>query len=47
MEAEEAWKVAHVDEDWNMELWGADAEALARRARRFEDFAAAALALRP
>ena len=43
---DEAWAAAHVDEDWNMQLWGADEEALARRARRFEDFRAAALALR-
>ena len=42
---DEAWAAAHVDEDWNMQLWGEDEEALARRARRFEDFRAAALAL--
>lgn len=42
---EDAWAAAHVDEDWNMQLWGEDEEALARRARRFEDFRAAALAL--
>lgn len=42
---EDAWAAAHVDEDWNMQLWGEDAEALARRARRFEEFRAAALAL--
>lgn len=40
-----AWAAAHVDEDWNMLLWGEDAEALARRARRFEEFRAAALVL--
>jgi chaperone required for assembly of F1-ATPase len=43
--AEEAWAAAHVDEDWNMLLWGEDAEALARRARRLAEFRAAALAL--
>ncbi|HEX2258046.1 MAG TPA: ATP12 family protein [Afifellaceae bacterium] len=42
---DDAWAAAHVDEDWNMELWGEDAEALSRRARRFEEFRAAALAL--
>lgn len=42
---EEAWAAAHVDEDWNMALWGEDCEALARRARRFEEFRTAALAL--
>jgi chaperone required for assembly of F1-ATPase len=40
-----AWQAAHVDEDWNMQLWGEDAEALNRRAARFEEFRAAALAL--
>ena len=42
---EEAWTAAHVDEDWNMLLWGEDSEALARRARRLEECRAAALAL--
>jgi chaperone required for assembly of F1-ATPase len=41
----EAWQAAHVDEDWNMQLWGEDAEALNRRAARLEEFRAAALAL--
>jgi chaperone required for assembly of F1-ATPase len=45
IDAETAWAAAHVDEDWNISQWGADAEAMARRARRFEDFRAAALAL--
>ena len=40
-----AWDAAHLDEDWNISQWGADAEAMARRARRFDDFRAAALAL--
>ena len=43
--AEEAWAAAHVDEDWNIAQWGADAEAMARRAKRFEEFRAAALVL--
>jgi chaperone required for assembly of F1-ATPase len=37
----EAWGAAHVDEDWNNELWGADEEAEIRRARRFEELRAA------
>ena len=37
----QAWDAAHVDEDHQMRLWGLDAEALARRARRFEDMRAA------
>ena len=30
----EAWAAAHVEEDWNVRLWGADEEASARRAAR-------------
>jgi chaperone required for assembly of F1-ATPase len=44
-DAETAWSAAHVDEDWNISQWGEDAEAAARRAQRFVDFQAAALAL--
>jgi chaperone required for assembly of F1-ATPase len=40
--AEQAWSAAHVGEDHQMRLWGADAEALARRARRWEEMRAAA-----
>lgn len=42
---EAAWGAAHVDEDWNIAQWGEDADAKARRARRYEDFRAAALVL--
>ncbi|MGV2981388.1 ATP12 family chaperone protein [Camelimonas sp. ID_303_24] len=41
---EEAWAAAHVDEDHQIARWGEDAEAKARRSRRFADFAAAAQA---
>ncbi|MBA5777944.1 ATPase [Stappia sp. F7233] len=44
-EAEAVWSAAHVDEDWNIEQWGEDAEAAARRAARHAEFAAAALIL--
>lgn len=44
--AEEAWQAAHVDEDWNMQTWGSDEAALARRAARFADMQAAAEFLR-
>jgi chaperone required for assembly of F1-ATPase len=44
--AEQAWAAAHVDEDWNMEQWGADDPALARRALRFAEMQAACLVLR-
>src|SRR5258707_426910 len=40
-----AWTAAHVDEDWNMELWGRDELALKRRAYRFAEMTAAARVL--
>ncbi|BCJ91172.1 ATPase [Terrihabitans soli] len=39
---DEAWAAAHVDEDWNAELWGEDDEAAERRAGRFAEMQAAA-----
>ena len=39
---QEAWAAAHVDEDWNNELWGEDDEAMERRAQRFREMEAAA-----
>jgi chaperone required for assembly of F1-ATPase len=36
------WDAANLEEDWQAELWGKDAEALERRARRHAAFAAAA-----
>ncbi|MBL0372733.1 ATPase [Rhizobium sp. KVB221] len=39
--AEEAWKAAHADEDWNIRLWGTDAEAEARRRARWTEMKAA------
>lgn len=39
---EAAWEAAHVDEDWQISLWGEDEEAKARRANRKADFDAAA-----
>ncbi len=38
---DEAWTLAHVDEDWTIEHWGDDAEATARRTARRKDFDAA------
>ena len=38
---EAAWTAAHLDEDWNMELWGRDEVALAHRAVRFTEMQAA------
>jgi chaperone required for assembly of F1-ATPase len=34
---EQAWAAAHVDEDWQISRWGEDAEAAARRERRWRD----------
>ena len=45
MTPDEAWKAAHVDEDWQIAQWGEDAEAASRRSARHRDFAAAAHAL--
>ncbi|UGX87335.1 ATP12 family chaperone protein [Phyllobacterium meliloti] len=38
---DDAWKLAHVDEDWTIEQWGEDAEAAARRAIRGREMIAA------
>jgi chaperone required for assembly of F1-ATPase len=35
------WDAANLEEDWQAELWGRDAEAEARRTRRLASFAAA------
>lgn len=35
------WAAANLEEDWQAELWGKDAEALALRARRLAEFSAA------
>jgi chaperone required for assembly of F1-ATPase len=45
MTPEEAWKAAHVDEDWQIAQWGEDAEAASRRSARRRDYDAAARAL--
>lgn len=45
MSAEQAWAAAHVDEDYETSLWGADDEATARREARWREFQAAALVL--
>jgi chaperone required for assembly of F1-ATPase len=44
--AEEAWASACVDEDWNMETWGRDEDALQRRTTRRTEFDAAVLILK-
>jgi chaperone required for assembly of F1-ATPase len=45
LSAKAAWQAAHVDEDFQAERWGADAEAVARREGRCCEFEAAAIAL--
>jgi chaperone required for assembly of F1-ATPase len=42
LSAEGAWAAANVDEDWNAQLWGRDADAETRLTRRKEEFLAAA-----
>ena len=39
--AEAAWAAAHVDEDFQISQWGEDAEAAARRSRRWAEMQAA------
>ena len=39
---EGVWRAAHVDEDFNMETWGRDEQAVARREFRTKEFEAAA-----
>jgi chaperone required for assembly of F1-ATPase len=41
LEPERGWLTAHVDEDWQIERWGEDAEAFERRNRRKQEFDAA------
>ena len=38
----EAWKLAHLDEDWTIEHWGEDAEAKEKRAYHRAEYEAAA-----
>ena len=45
LDTDAAWTAAHVDEDWQMEYWGRDEVAMARRAFRFAEFEAAATVL--
>lgn len=42
IDADAGFAAAHVDEDYQMRVWGADAEALERRARRLDEMRAAA-----
>ncbi|MDO9418885.1 ATP12 family chaperone protein [Pararhizobium sp.] len=42
IDAAEVWSLAHLDEDWQIDLWGTDDEAEARRAKRWDEMKAAA-----
>jgi chaperone required for assembly of F1-ATPase len=42
IDAEAGFAAAYVDEDYQMRVWGPDAEAMARRARRVDEMRAAA-----
>jgi len=45
VDAETAWSLAHVDEDWQIEHWGTDEEAFRRRELRREEMDVAASVL--
>ncbi len=42
LSAADAWRAAHVDEDFQNEIWGVDVEAASRRAARWREMEAAA-----
>jgi chaperone required for assembly of F1-ATPase len=44
--AEKAWRVAHIDEDFQIRQWGEDDEAMVRRAARWVEFEAAVRVIR-
>ncbi|MDO1583761.1 ATP12 family chaperone protein [Rhizobium oryzicola] len=44
--ADEAWALAHLDEDWTNEHWGVDAEAELRRSKREQELRAAVAVFR-
>ena len=46
IDVDAAWTAAHVDEDFQMNAWGFDEEALARRERRLDEMRAAAFVSR-
>ena len=40
--ADEAWALSRIDEQWNIDQWGADEDAAALSAKKYADFALAA-----
>jgi chaperone required for assembly of F1-ATPase len=45
LSTEEAWALAHLDEDWQIEHWGTDDEAFQRRENRWREMLAATATL--
>ncbi|WP_411035861.1 ATP12 family chaperone protein [Shinella sp. BYT-45] len=45
IDAEKAWSLAHIDEDWQIEQWGTDEEAFRRRELRRAEMEVAAAVL--
>ncbi len=45
LSVEEAWALAHIDEDWQIEHWGTDDEAFQRRENRWQEMQAATATL--
>ncbi|OBZ96373.1 ATPase [Pararhizobium polonicum] len=45
LSGEEAWALAHLDEDWQIEHWGTDDEAFQRRENRWREMQAATATL--
>jgi len=45
LSADEAWALAHLDEDWQIEHWGTDDEAFQRRENRWREMQAATATL--
>ena len=43
LDAEAVWKLAHIDEDWQIEHWGTDEEAFRRRELRWQELEVAAI----
>jgi chaperone required for assembly of F1-ATPase len=46
LSSDAAWEAAHVDEDWNLDQWGHDEQALRQRAFRAAEMQAAATVLK-
>lgn len=46
MEADQAWALSRIDDQWNIDEWGEDAEAAADAAKRMADFKHAARVLK-